>query len=382
MNCEVSRTVLLLVFYFCQGGHSTISKNSHHHQHHVTITKEASSKSELPSLRSELRERGHEVVIGKKKDQALFADSGNLQSHHHTPHRLPHPNPVKLKDGVEATVNAHWVLKFHDLPPWTPKNHRSQLESENGLKREKASGGPEKAEKAALSKARSDGQHGITLDLRSYNPLTAHLLTQSYIYPASNGLTQTDREYFTMIQSETGTSDVHFEKGGGVGHGGGGGDLGGGLGGAEGGGADAGEESKIKGLVALEAADGVSRQLAASDCSSGPCGGGDSNKASLTASTASNLKVDPSISTAATTASTTKTRTTATKKPMPRFAYHRVPGSFAAFRLIKPAFTEEQLPSPLSAFESFHDDEPPTNRNLFQEKQPAASRDVAAVHLV
>ena len=87
-----------------------------------------------------------------------------------------------------------------------------------------------------------------------------------------------------MIQSETGTSDVHFEKGGGVGHGGG-------LGGAEGGGADAGEESKIKGLVALEAADGVSRQLAASDCSSGPCGGGGgSNKASLTVSTASNLK--------------------------------------------------------------------------------------------
>ena len=33
------------------------------------------------------------------------------------------------------------------------------------------------------------------------------------------------------------------------------------------------------------------------------------------------------------------------QKPMPRFAYHRVPGSFAAFRLIKPAFTEEQLPS-------------------------------------
>ena len=83
-----------------------------------------------------------------------------------------------------------------------------------------------------------------------------------------------------MIQSETGTSDVHFEKGGGVGHGG--------LGGAEGGGADAGEESKIKGLVALEAADGVSRQLAASDCSSGPCGGGGgSDKASLIAS---NLK--------------------------------------------------------------------------------------------
>jgi len=380
MNCEVSRTVLLLVFYFCQGGHSTISKNSHHHQHHVTITKEASSKSDLPSSKSELRERGHEVVIGRKKDQALFADSSSLQSHHHTPHRFPHPNPVKLKDGVEATVNAHWVLKFHDLPPWTPKSHRSQLESENGLKREKASGGPEKAEKAALSKARSDGQHGITLDLRSYNPLTAHLLTQSYIYPASNGLTQTDREYFTMIQSETGTSDVHFEKGGVGGRGSG--DV-------------RGEESKIKGLASEETADGVSRQLAASDCSSGPCGGGGgSDKASLTyssaasaasaASTASktDTAVDPSISTAATTASTTKTRTTATKKPMPRFAYHRVPGSFAAFRLIKPAFPEEQLPSPLSAFESFHDDEPPTNRNLFQEKQPTASRDVAAVHLV
>ena len=78
----------------------------------------------------------------------------------------------------------------------------------------------------------------ITLDLRQYNPLTAHLLTQSYVYPKSNGLTQTDRgnfslalpqfwktqrdkpflfsfsDYFAMIQSETGMSDVHFEKGG------------------------------------------------------------------------------------------------------------------------------------------------------------------------
>ena len=48
--------------------------------------------------------------------------------------------------------------------------------------------------------------------------------------------------------------------------------------------------SRLYQAMALEAADGVSRQLAASDCSSGPCGGGDSNKASLTASTASNLK--------------------------------------------------------------------------------------------
>ena len=96
-----------------------------------------------------------------------------------------------------------------------------------------------------------------------------------------------------MIQSETGTSDVHFEKGGLLGRR---------------------EESKIKGL-ASEAADGVSRQLAASDCSSGPCGG--SNKASSSITT-SNTAADPSISTAsvasaASTTSATKTRTTATK---------------------------------------------------------------------
>ena len=62
-------------------------------------------------------------------------------------------------------------------------------------------------------------------------------------------------EYFAMIQSETGTSDVHFEKGGHVGEG-----IRGEVGS---------EESKIKGLVAsAESDDGVSRQLAASDCSS------------------------------------------------------------------------------------------------------------------
>ena len=94
-----------------------------------------------------------------------------------------------------------------------------------------------------------------------------------------------------MIQSETGTSDVHFEKGGLLGRR---------------------EESEIKGL-ASEAADGVSRQLAASDCSSGPCGS--SNKASSSSLTTSNTAVDPSISTAsaASTTSATKTRTPATK---------------------------------------------------------------------
>ena len=41
-------------------------------------------------------------------------------------------------------------------------------------------------------------EHPITLDLRHYNPLTAHLLTQSYVYPKSNGLTQTDRGNFSV----------------------------------------------------------------------------------------------------------------------------------------------------------------------------------------
>ena len=65
---------------------------------------------------SELRERASEVVIGKK--DALFADSSlsSLQSHQK---RQLQPNPVKLEDGRDA----HWVLKFHDLPPWTPRTH-------------------------------------------------------------------------------------------------------------------------------------------------------------------------------------------------------------------------------------------------------------------
>ena len=57
-----------------------------------------------------------------------------------------------------------------------------------------------------------------------------------------------------MIQSETGTSDVHFEKGG--------------VGGEQV--LRVSEESKIKGLAseAETPTDGVSRQLAASDCGS------------------------------------------------------------------------------------------------------------------
>ena len=40
---------------------------------------------------------------------------------------------------------------------------------------------------------RVEMRDSVILDLRPYNPLTSHLLSQSYIYPASNGLTQTDR---------------------------------------------------------------------------------------------------------------------------------------------------------------------------------------------
>merc|ERR1712241_1099379 len=106
MNCQVSRIVLLLVFYFCQGGHSTISKNSHHH--HVTIPKEDSRRGMPDSLQS---------------------------------HQELQQNPVKIEAGVEASrVNApHWVLKFHDLPPWTPSKSLKGLEHENG-KKEKSNG--------------------------------------------------------------------------------------------------------------------------------------------------------------------------------------------------------------------------------------------------
>ncbi len=41
----------------------------------------------------------------------------------------------------------------------------------------------------------------------SYDPLSLHLLAQSYAYPPSNGLTQTDRDYFRMVRTENGMSD-------------------------------------------------------------------------------------------------------------------------------------------------------------------------------
>ena len=47
---------------------------------------------------------------------------------------------------------------------------------------------------------RVEMRDSVILDLRPYNPLTSHLLSQSYIYPASNGLTQTDRGTYTQIE--------------------------------------------------------------------------------------------------------------------------------------------------------------------------------------
>merc|ERR1712226_259251 len=63
---------------------------------------------------------------------------------------------------------------------------------------------------------------------------------------------------------------------------------------------------------------------------------------SIKDNTSSSSKIPPNIISTATktTTITTATSTTASKKqtkPIPRFAYHRVPGSFASFRVIRPA---------------------------------------------
>ena len=52
----------------------------------------------------------------------------------------------------------------------------------------------------------------VILDLRPYNPLTSHLLSQSYIYPASNGLTQTDRGMYTQIEHGFLATFLKFNK--------------------------------------------------------------------------------------------------------------------------------------------------------------------------
>lgn len=242
-----------------------------------------------------------DVIAGK----VLLADN---RSHHH----LHYPKATKRPQAAKAF--PHRLLKFRDLPPW-----RSQKTFHH-------KGGVE-----ALSR------DPITLDLRQYNPLTAHLLTQSYVYPKSNGLTQTDRDYFAMIQSETGMSDVHFEKGG--------------------------QEKKIKG----DEASSKSRQLA--DC----------GRTKMGSSSCISDKDKKTTSTTTTTAATADT-THFTMKPVPRFAFHRVPGSFASFRVIRPLADFTLKPPKLTttpSYDSYHDDEPP-----IAAVHQRAQRDVAAVHLV
>jgi len=249
---------------------------------------------------------GKDVIAGK----VLLADN---RSHHHQHHPKASKRP-------EAAGFPHRVLKFRDLPPWRSQKtfHHKGVE---GV-------GP------ALSR------DPITLDLRQYNPLTAHLLTQSYVYPKSNGLTQTDRDYFAMIQSETGMSDVHFEKGG--------------------------QEKKIKG----DEASSKSRQLA-------DCGRTKMGSSSCISDKGRNRDKTTSTTATITTAATADT-THFTMKPVPRFAFHRVPGSFAAFRVIRPLpdFTLKP-PTTTPSYDSYHDDEPP-----IAAVHQRAQRDVAAVHLV
>lgn len=263
----------------------------------------------------------------------------------------------------ESEENEHFVLKFQDLPPWRPK---------------KAASNSEESSSSVVSefrkrRERQNKEPDVRLDLRPYNPLMSHIMSQSFVYPTSNGLTQTDRDYFAMVQSETGLSRVHFEASL---------ELGTSTGAPE---AISAEVKKIK----------EPKQLAPENlrcqnpgCSLQPLEEGQLN--SSKDNTSSSSKITPNI---ISTTATTKTTTTNTKeisttskktKPIPRFAYHRVPGSFASFRVIRPAvYPVATMPS----FDSFHDDEPPRSEGAQQKGQTDENlqrpqRDVAAIHLV
>lgn len=238
-------------------------------------------------------------------------------------------SPMKRPPEAEAATE-HFVLKFQDLPPWRP-----QKGSKSG---------------SSIKERSSEERDSVILDLRPYNPLTSHLLSQSYVYPASNGLTQTDRDYFAMVQSETGLSEVRFETSSSA----------------------APHELRKSKAGSLQMKIKEPKQLVASrlvaksqKCRQTECGLGGSKEG--------NFKAEE-ITTKATTTTAALTSPRSTKA-IPRFAYHRVPGSFASFRVIKPAYPDATMPS----FDSFHDDEPPQlNENSLQRPQ----RDVAAVHLV
>merc|ERR1711988_934638 len=262
----------------------------------------------------------------------------------------------------ESEENEHFVLKFQDLPPWRPKKATSNSEESSSSV----------VGEFRKRRERQNKESDVRLDLRPYNPLMSHIMSQSFVYPTSNGLTQTDRDYFAMVQSETGLSRVHFEASL---------ELGTSTGAPE---AISAEVKKIK----------EPKQLAPEilrcqnpGCSLQPLEEGQFN--SSKDNTSSSSKITPNIiSTTATTKTTTNTKeisTTSKKtKPIPRFAYHRVPGSFASFRVIRPAvYPVATMPS----FDSFHDDEPPRSEGAQQtgqtdENLQRPQRDVAAIHLV
>jgi len=259
--------------------------------------------------------------------------------------KSPSPNVKELSNSPmkrpPEAHSEHFVLKFQDLPPWRTQK-ASKSDSSNGGSNSKES-----------KNQRVEMRDSVILDLRPYNPLTSHLLSQSYIYPASNGLTQTDRDYFAMVQSETGLSEVHFEAPSTNSHQ-----------------KEAKEEvirseNKIKELDQL-ATVSTTLEVNSQKCQHRDC------KEDLQASSKEGLF--SAEETTLPTSSFQNSPTTSTKA-IPRFAYHRVPGSFASFRVIKPAYPDATMPS----FDSFHDDEPPQlNENSLQRPQ----RDVAAVHLV
>lgn len=255
---------------------------------------------------------------------------------------------------VEESEDEHFVLKFQDLPPWRP--------------RKKAASSSESSSVVGEFRKRERQKEPVRLDLRPYNPLMSHIMSQSFVYPTSNGLTQTDRDYFAMVQSETGLSKVHFE-------------------------------ASLKLGTSTEAPEAISaeeikgpKQLAPENlrcqnpgCSLQPLEEGQLKASKDNTSLSSSSKIPPNISTTTSAAATSPTTSKKTK-PIPRFAYHRVPGSFASFRVIRPAvYPVATMPS----FDSFHDDEPPRSEaqhtgivQQIDDNLQRPQRDVAAVHLV
>lgn len=275
------------------------------------------------------------------------------------------PKTITIKDvqgNMHQLLSSHLVFRLHDLPAWRDK--RSSDDDKKPL---------------------ASGTSSITIDTRLYNPLVAHRLSQTYVYPPSNSLTQTDREYFDTIRGETGLSAIHIEgmpdqvRPGWQHH----------------------RNNRIKGSgtmslrqqrqLARDGEEWITRQwqeqrLANKDnCSITE----ETDKTPPTTPGAFQQQHQTVITHSRHTTPTTtnaKTNTTRTEKqqqqqqPRPKFVYHRVSGSFAAFRAIAPAIAQP-LTQKVSSTHSDHDDEPPTTngKQMMQNHEPI--RDVVAVQL-